>query len=139
MTAPQRNKYGARTVVKASLPTGEALIDRILTDLYGRTYRPPAPPKKTTSRTRSTKPTTPKPAPLSADEAIRQLQAVTTADGAREILSQMKKLVAGFKQVADSFGVVYGKSPTTAVLTNGIVDMVMAARRFEPLQRGGMR
>jgi hypothetical protein len=139
MTAAQRNKYGAPTVVKTSLPKGNALIDRILMDLYGRLYRPPAPAKKTASRTRSPKPATPKITPLSPDDAVRQLHTATTADEARAILGQMKRLVAGFQKVADSFGVVYRKSSNITVLTDGIIDMVLAARRFEPLQRGGMR
>lgn len=139
MTSAQRNKYGTPTLVKTRPPTGNPLIDRILTDLYGDTYRPPGPVKKTAPQKRAPKPATPKTAPLDEDEAIRQLRDVTTPDQARVILAQLKKSVAGHQKVADSFDVVYGTRSTIKMLTDSIVEMALARRRFEPLQRGGMR
>ncbi len=132
MGAAKRAKYGARTVVKTPLPTGEALIDRILTDLYSRTYRPPAAVKKTAPRAPKT--ATPTPA-----EAVRQLQTATTRDETHTILAQMGRTKAPYQEIADHFGVPYRASDTIATLTKNIADTALAPRRFEPLQRGGMR
>jgi hypothetical protein len=137
MGAAKRAKYGARTVVKTPLPTGEALIDRILTDLYGRTYRPPAAVKKTAPRAPKT--ATPKSAKPTPAEAVRQLQTATTRDEAHTILAQMGRTKAPYQEIADHFGVPYRASDTIATLTKNIADTALAPRRFEPLQRGGMR